>query len=80
MPLVDYECKEDGIFTEIHNFDDEYEAKCPICGDRGKRIWSNFNYTVDFRAGWDPGLGKYVDTKRQREVLLEENNLRRVKD
>lgn len=42
-----------------------------------RRLYSTFRTIVDFRAGWDPGLGMYVDTKRQRENELRVRGLKR---
>ena len=78
MPLFEYHCQRCGVFK------DELEKTpkkhpCPSCGVVMKRRWSPFRTIVDFRAGWDTGLGMYVDTKRQRETELRKRGLKRDK-
>jgi len=45
-----------------------------------KKKYSMFSFKVDFRAGWDPGLGKYINTRKQRDETAERMGRRRVKD
>jgi len=53
---------------------------CPLCGETMRRLYSVFGFKFDFRYGWDPGLGMYVDNKKQRETVLREKGLVREKD
>lgn len=80
MPLVGYNCKKHGYFDCFHKFEDVYKGECPVCGSEGSRVWEPSMFVVDFRDGFDPGLGEYVATKRQRDNLVAERNLRRVRD
>lgn len=80
MPIVEYKCEEHGNFDIFHHYDDEYGAICPECKKEGKRVWSPFSFTFDFKYGWDVGLGEYVDTKKQREELCRDKGLSRIKD
>ena len=80
MPLVGYECEEHGYFDCFHNFVDEYVGICDKCGRTGRRVWEPAAFVIDFTPGFDVGLGEYVDTKKQRENIVAQNNLRRVKD
>lgn len=80
MPLVGYNCEDHGYFDTFHNFSDVYECACPKCGKKGSRVWEAGTFTIDFKDGWDPGLGEYISTKRQRESVMREKNLQRVKD
>jgi len=45
-----------------------------------RRKFSTFAINVDFRSGWDMGLGEYIDTKKQREERLRAKRLVREKD
>jgi putative FmdB family regulatory protein len=90
MALREYQCPKCGPFDMIYHGAYPKQLDCPDCGKpstfnlvpKGARIkgGGGFRTIVDFRDGWDPGLGEYVSTKRQRQNLLDENHLRRVKD
>lgn len=78
MPLYEFQCPKCGSrYEEIFGPNDEKSYKCPTCNVKTNRLYSTFRTIVDFRSGWDPGLGEYVDTKRQREGFLREKGLYR---
>lgn len=79
MPLFEYRCDRCGIAL------DELQSEpkpplCPKCEHEMRRRFSSFRTIVDFRPGWDQGLGTYVDTKRQRQAEMEKRGLVRIKD
>lgn len=67
-------------FTVFQAMDDKHKAKCPQCGKRAQRVWNPAKFTIDFVPGYDYGLGKYIDTKKQREEVMREVGARRIKD
>jgi len=75
MPLYEFFCPVHGDFSEFREVGDCNKGKCSKC----KRKFSNFGISVDFRPGWDPGFGKYIDTRRQRDNLLAEKGWIREK-
>jgi len=78
MPIFEYTCECGKHYEELQN-----EASRHIgctCGKRANRVYSTFRTIVDFRDGWDAGMGAYVDTKRQRETLLREKGLSKAED
>lgn len=54
---------------------------CPHCGAKiAKPKLSPFSFKFDFWHGYDPGLGQYIDTTKQREQVMREKGARRVRD
>jgi len=45
-----------------------------------RQNWESLGINVSFRDGFDPGLGKYFNTQRERDYHVDANNLRRVRD
>ena len=84
MPIYGFKCINEEC--EVKEFDDwqemhsEHVAWCPTCKKKGRRIFTFGMFNVDFKPGWDPGLGKWVDTKMQRENTLAEKGYTRIKD
>lgn len=79
MPLYEFSCPEHGRFDEFQDMHEMHRAVCPKCGKRADRVFSPAAVTVDFRPGFDPGIGKYVETKHQRENYMRMYGLRRIK-
>ena len=79
MMRYDFFCEEHGPFEKILSMDEEHEALCPVCKTKARRLFNSLPFSVDFTAGYDPGLGEYVDTKRQRENIISKSDLRRIK-
>ena len=86
MKIYEFKCmnekcpKKGEIIQEIQNMHDNHIAKCVNCDKLMRRIYSLGGFSIDFKPGFDPGLGEYVETKRQRENIISENNLRRIID
>lgn len=84
MPLYEYQCKnkncDTGIFEQYKPMKERKSGKCPSCGRKGSLLISKTRTIISFREGYDPGLGKYFSTQRDRDGFVEENNLRRVRD
>ena len=57
---------------------DDIKGLCPKCSVAGRRLYSAPTITVDFRPGWDAGIGEHVDTKKQRTHLMEEKGLEKI--
>lgn len=78
--IYEFQCETcENKWDEFQKIEDEHDSKCPSCGKKVHRLYSPLPHTIDFRSGYDPGLGEYVDTKKQRDRIMNENNLRRVK-
>ena len=72
----DYECKNHGIFDlEQRMADDHLEADCPHCGHPAKRKFTPLRFEFNFWYGYDPGMGEYVDSKKQREEFMRAKGL-----
>lgn len=79
MPLFDVLCPEHGRQEAFAH--DPASLGCPLCSQKVERVWSNpATFRMDFREGWDPGFGKNIATKRERDNLLSEKNWRRIRD
>jgi len=73
MILYAFSCPEHGDFEDFREIEDCNKGKCPKC----KRKYGNFGIHIDFTPGWDPGFGKYIYTKGERDNLLSESGYRR---
>ena len=56
MPFYDFECKKHGVFEVFQRMNDEHVASCPICQNKGSRIFhpsmlSGDLPNKDFRMG-----------------------------
>lgn len=84
MPLYEYRCTnkacEIDVFEQFKPIEERKNGKCPQCGKKGSLKISKCKTIIDFREGFDPGLGQYVSTKRERDELVGANGLRRIKD
>ena len=82
MPIYSFRCDSCGKTIDTfrhfsHSGDDEY---CADCGEKSRRLFFPASFHFDFKPGWDAGLGQYVDTSRQRDEIVREKKLRRIKD
>lgn len=77
--IYQFRCEQHGDFEEWQDMNDEHSANCPTCNSIAKRVYTPVRHSVDFRPGFDWGLGEYIDTKRQRENIVAESDLRRIK-
>lgn len=81
MPLYSFVCEKCAVqWDEFQGRDVKHVASCPECGVVVKQKFMPPSFRIDFTAGWDPGLGQYVDTKRERENIVARDELKRVKD
>ena len=86
MALVPYvfkctnpECKNHQKEYEVYlDRDAEHKSRCPACRHKAQRVFSLGAFTVDFRAGFDVGLGRYVNTKMERENFIAERGIRKI--
>jgi hypothetical protein len=81
--IYEYKCKNKSckikIFQTFEPMDIDHIGYCPECKEEGKRVYSPTPFIMDFRAGFDPGLGVHLDSARQRDTFVDKNNLRRIK-
>ena len=79
MPLYEYRCDKCRQTVEvIQGINADHTHTCE-CGRQSRRLWATGVRTIfDFRSGWDPGIGTYVDTKRQRENELRVRNMEKA--
>ena len=78
--VYEFRCDPCGeMFQEDQSPHQEHRADCPRCGLGARRLWSSFSFVVDFRPGFDMGLGEYCDTKKDRSESVARNNLRRIR-
>jgi len=80
MPLFDFQCTGCGIIQERYEKDRQVPVTCDTCGAPMKSKYTSFSFSMDFKPGFDYGLGKYVTSKKQRENIIAEKGLRRIKD
>jgi len=78
MPMYEFTCDTCGkSLTDIYDYDNIGKPLC--CKKHMRRVFSPFRAIVDFRDGWDEGLGKYFNTSRERNNYIAENNFRRIR-
>ena len=78
MPMYEFVCDECGkVLTDIFNYDNIVNPAC--CGKKTRRKFSTFTKVMDFRDGWDAGLGRNFNTARERNNFIAERNIRRMK-
>jgi len=84
MALIEYgfkcinkKCKQKE-FTDMLERDGDHKTNCPLCHQPAQRVYSLSGISVGFRAGFDVGLGQYVDTQQQRDNILAENGFRKL--
>jgi hypothetical protein len=80
MPVYSYKCKLHGKYEAQMDMDHCNEGRCPVCGTIGDRVFDVCHVYVDFTPGWDKLLNQHIDTKRERDRILEEKGLVRYKD
>lgn len=82
--VYEYKCKTKGcktkVFSTFEPMDMEHKGFCPKCKKEGKRIYHSKPFIIDFRPGFDPGLGAHMDTARQRDTYADKHELRRVRN
>ena len=73
--IYEFVCDECGKHYETdQKMNDSHEYTCE-CGEKTRRIYTATPHKVDFRHGYDVGLGKYIDNKKQREDVRREKGL-----
>ena len=78
MALYEFFCDECGGAYEVRQpMLEEHTYECPKCKKPARRIYSATPFFFDFWYGWDPGLGEYVDTRKDRESFARKKGLRR---
>jgi len=80
MMLYEYDCPDHGRFDEFNTLAARNNMQCPECGKDAKKAMSVCHAYMDFTAGFDSSLNKWVETKAQRERICEEKGLKRYKD
>ena len=82
MPVYEFNCDQCGRTEEDFFFltTGDIEHNCTTCNIRANRVFSVFRHKMEFRDGWDGGLGEYVDTKKQRETFMRDKGLRRQRN
>ena len=78
--FYEFKCETHGTFDEWQSMNDEHKANCPECEKPAARKYHAAKHKVDFTAGYDHGLGEFVNTKAQRDNIVSELNLRRIRD
>lgn len=79
MALRLYKCKCGRETQEIYPGKYPRTIKCQ-CGRRAKVKWTAPGLcAVDFRPGYDVGLGQYFNTRREKDNYLVKHNLHEVK-
>jgi len=81
MPFYEYRCinpmcKTDK-YTEFQKMDEVHESFSPDCGEKANRIYGLGTFIIDFKPGYDAGLGEYVNTAKQRDEIMKTHGLRR---
>ena len=81
MPIYQYKCINPlcrtDKFDEVQGMDDLHESFCPEGGEKANRVYSLGNFVIDFKPGYDAGLGEYVETAKQRDEIMKRHGLRR---
>lgn len=81
MPLYNFVCDVCSVeWDEFQGRDVKHVSNCPECGIAVGQRFTPPAFRIDFTSGWDPGLGQYVDTKRERENIIARDGLKRMKD
>jgi len=72
--IVDFICKECNIKVKDKPFkaNEEFKCNCPECLKPMNRIYTPIAFNFTFKAGFDHGLGEYVDTKKDRARIMKE--------
>ena len=79
--IYEYKCPECGkSYEEFQGMNDKHSCLCLGCNVWTERVWTPHRFVMEFRGGWDAGLGEYVDTKKQRETFMRDKNLVRQKN
>lgn len=78
MPLYEFRCPVCGDRkNELMDINGPKKLTCS-CGEQMERVYSSFNFTIDFRDGYDIGLGKYFNTARERDYYIAGKEIRRI--
>lgn len=80
MPIYEYRCKCGEEFEDLKLMNDKKfrKSKCPKCGKLAKLVPSLFGFVFDFKPGFQIGLDRYIDTKKQREDVCRELGVSRI--
>ena len=79
MPLYEFQCECGVVAPELRDLGHTKPPVCE-CGKTMKRKWSSFSFSIDFRDGYDIGLGRYFNTARERDYHIAKNQIRRIRD
>jgi len=66
-------------FTDLLDRDGNHKTNCPLCGKSAQRVYSLAGFTMSFRAGFDVGLGRNVNSEAERQNILAEEGIRQIK-
>ena len=83
MALYVFSCDNEDCSTKkeemFMSMKDYHLPDCPECGMEMRRVYTGvaFAFDIDFRAGFDTGLGEYCNTARQRDNYVSKYDLRR---
>ncbi len=85
MPLYDFICTNKKCETQVFDIfiaseDVRKGCCCPWCDAKARRLFHLAYFKFDFKEGFDPGLGKYMGTARERDTYADRKNLQRIKD
>jgi len=76
MNIYEFKCdKCRKTFEQFQEINADHAAECPRCGQPARRLYQATPHSFTFRAGWDEGLGEYVDTKKDRERIMREKGV-----
>lgn len=76
--IYEYRCEKCGALHSVwQGMNEVHEYDC--CGAKAQRVWTAAPFSIDFKAGFDYGLGQHVETKKQRQRIMDEKGLRMIK-
>lgn len=76
MALYQFFCEDCGKQIELYkSMKEEHKANCPDCGSPARRIFQPVPFKFGFKYGYDPGLGAYCDTQKDKEEIMRRKNL-----
>ena len=82
MAIYEFTCDECGKFFDVHQsieIKGPHTAMC-ACGKEARRVFTPTGFRTDFHSGQDDGIGAYLDTKKDRERVMREKGLERIRD
>lgn len=75
MPIYPFLCPDHGEVEIVGGYEKARNATCPKCDKPMHRKYTPVAHSVDFRPGWQPAFGKWIDTKRELSNLVSEKGL-----